>query len=269
MSTSATQADSNSEPDVLEGMFETEEERSTAGECTESELKGYLTIDERFKDLDPATGLARTIQSKQGVLEGNIKKITDQNAILLKDSQFLEELTTNPELRKAFITKMEPGLSQDVDSQVQNILKKEFPDFEPVEEDKGDIQSKTSKYFRRQNRLYDTLESSSSNKSVEEIVSDIENRKAEKSKTFNASVAKIKEREGYNDASLQDFIDFAQKFNLEAVHKVYKFKLAKSTSGNVASKASSSGIVSQDANLKKIDSMFPKVKSGPSIRKKE
>jgi hypothetical protein len=180
MSTPTAQVDSNSEPDILEGMFEAEEEQSTAGKGTESDLKGYLAIDERFKDLDPAEGLAKTIQSKQGVLIGNLKKITDQNAVLLKDSQFLEELTVNPELRQAFITKMNPELVQDVDSQVQNVLKKEFPDFEPVDEDRSNVQSRTAKYFRREVRLYDTLESSSSNKTVEEILSDVENRKKEK-----------------------------------------------------------------------------------------
>lgn len=269
MSTPTTQTDSNSEPDILEGMFEPEEEQSTAGKGNEPNLKNYLVIDDRFKDLDPAEGLARTIQSKQGVLVGNIKKVTDQNAVLLKDSQFLEELTTNPELRQAFITKMNPELVQDVDSQVRNVLKKEFADFEPVEEERSNIQSRTAKYFRRENRLYDTLENSSSNKTVEEILSDVSNRKKEQSKAFDVTVAKIKEREGYDDTSLQDFMDFAKKFGIEAVHKVYKFKLAKSTTGKIASKASSSGMVSQDGNLKKLDDMFGKKRSGKEIRKKE
>jgi hypothetical protein len=64
-------------------------------------------------------------------------------------------------------------------------------------------------------------------------------------------------------------MDYAQKFNIDAVHKVYKFQLAKSTTGKIASKASSSGMVSQDANLKKIDDMFGKKRSGREIRKKE
>ena len=269
MTTSPAQIDPNAEQDILDGMFETEEGQSTDGKGDEANLKGYLNISEKFKDLDPAEGLARTVQSREGVLIGNIKKITDQNATLLKDSQFLAELTTNPELRQAFIAKTNPELIQDVDSQVQNVLRKEFPDFEPVDEEKSDIQSKTSKYFRRQNRLYDTLENSSSNKSVEEIWTSIETRQKDKSKDFNVMIAKIKEDNKYDDVTMQNFMDFAGKFNIFAVHKVYKFKLATSTTGKVASKASSSGIVSQDANLKKIDDMFPKKKSGPSIRKKE
>jgi hypothetical protein len=269
MDTGAAQTIPDPAEDLLDGMFEVEDGKSKDGKGTESQLRKYLTIDERFKDLAPEEGLARTIQSREGVFVSNIEKINNQNAKLLKDSQFLEELTTNPELRRAFIAKMEPELSLDVDTQVQNILRKEFPDFEPVDEDKSNMQSKTAKYIRRQNRLYNELENSSSNKSVDEILTEIDNRKKEKSEAFNASVLKIKEREGYDDPTMADFLGFAKKFNLDAIHKVYKFKLAKSATGKVGSKSSSSGIVSQDANLKKLDTMFGKKKSGRDIRKKE
>ena len=269
METPATQTDPKPEQDILDGIFEPDEGQPTVGKGDEANLKGYLNISEKFKDLDPAEGLARTVQSREGVLIGNIKKLTDQNATLSKDSQFLEELTTNPELRQAFIAKTNPELIQDVDSQVQNVLRKEFPDFEPVDEEKSDIQSKTSKYFRRQNRLYDTLENSSSNKSVEEIWTSIETRKVERDKVFNVNISKIKEDNDYDENTLKDFLDFAKGFNIFAIHKIFKFKLATSTTGKVGSKASSSGIVSQDANLKKIDDMFGRKKSGSSIRKKD
>jgi hypothetical protein len=267
MNTGAAQSVSGASDDILDGMFEVEEEHSKDGKGTGLEIKSYLAIDEKYKDLTPEEGLARTIQSREGKLVGQIHTLNEQNADLSKQARFLEELKENPELRTAFVGELDPELSQDVDSQVQNIMRKEFPDFEPKDEDKGDPLSQTSKYNRRVNRLYDKFENDSSKKSVKEILSDIDAKTKSKKEAFNANLAKIKEDNKYDDSTMDTFMGFAGKFNIFAIHKVFKFKYATAKPTKIGVKEGSSGFVSQDAQLKKIDEMFGKKKSGRSIKK--
>jgi len=250
--------------DILEGLFDVDEGHSTDPGDVSQTIKSYLTIDDKFKELPPDEGLARTIQSKMERLKGELKGEITKSEELGKQARFLGELKENPELRQAWLNEVDPDSSVDVDTMVTKALNKEgFKDFQPNDEEKNIPTSQTAKYYRRANYLYSTYENNQSNKTVKEILALSEQNANKTQKKLADDLKQIETDEKWDKSTMSNFIGFAQKFDIYAIKKVFKYKLADATARTgVGSKSSSSGVVHGDQITKAVNDKFGKPKSG-------
>lgn len=267
MDTNTSKGDPVATEDILEGLFEAEPGHTKDPNDVNPDVKNFLAIDEKFKELAPEEGLARTIQKRIETVKTQLNKEIEKSETLGEAARFLDDLKSDPELRQAWLGEIDPDYAQDIDSIVTGILNKEYKDFEPVNEDKDIPSSTTAKYFRKWNQLYTKFENNESKKTVKEILANRSKAGNAKQEKLNEDLGKIYEEEKWDDDTKKAFISFAEKFNIFAVKKVFKFKLASVRKTSLGTKSTSSGIVHPDQMTKKVTDMYGKPKSGKMSKK--
>jgi len=267
MDTNNSKGDPNASDGLLDGLLEVEQGHTNDPNDVNPDVKNFLVIDERFKELAPEEGLARTIQSRIESVKAQLKKEIDKSDGLEQSARFLDSLKSDPELRQAWLSEIDPDYSQDIDSMVTNILKKEYKDFEPNAEEKDIPSSTTAKYNRRWNNLYNKFENNDSKKTVKEILALREKDGNKAIDKLNRNLNRIYEEEKWDDDTKNAFVDFAKRFDIFAIKKVFKFKLANVSKTNLGTKSTSSGIVHPDQMEKKITEMYGTPKSGKRLKK--
>ncbi len=269
MDTNNSKGGSESADDLLEGLLEVEIEHSTDPNDVNPDVKNFLVIDERFKELAPEEGLARTIQSKIGAVKTELNKEIEKSESLGQAARFLDSLKSDPELRQAWLSEIDPDYAQDIDSIVTGILKKEYKDFEPVNEDKDTPSSTTAKYYRKWSQLYQKFENNDSKKTVKEVLASREKDGNKAQDKLNTDLTRIYDEEKWDDDTKKAFVSFAERFDIFAVKKVFKFKLANIRKSSLGTKSTSSGVIHPDKMTKTITTMYGKPKSGKMLNKEK
>ena len=115
MNTNTAEGDLNSGEDILDGLFESEEGHPNPDGDVTPNIKSYLAIDEKFKDLPPDEGLARTIQSREEGLKYQLNSEVTRAEELSGQVRFLDQLKEDPELRQAWLGEVDPDSAVDTD----------------------------------------------------------------------------------------------------------------------------------------------------------
>lgn len=188
-----------------------------------------FTIDPRFQGLPPQEAIARTHQAVITPLHQKIATLEESQKKWTGQLDNLAQLTENKDLRMAFIRELEPDLikAPDVDSQVEEKIKKKWGDFKPNrEEADSDYFSDSAKYYRdiekfRTQSEKDT-EKFSGGKTFAELKEEIEKNKKSRQETSKKEQSDLKAKYNIDDNQFKIFFDWGKNLALEDLYVIYK-----------------------------------------------
>jgi hypothetical protein len=206
-----------STPDIM-GAFETSPKPTTGSPSSPSK---------------PQTEPVSRLQSERDKYFNDVQVLTktvDQYRTVVNAFELLQN---DPEYRRAWLAEVDPEVfdrgSVDVDAEVQKVLTKEFPDFSPSREDKDTPGTKSYRYYRRADKLYEQFENKKpvEVKGLKEV---LESRKAEntkKAQKLQADIERIKTERGWNDPTIKRMKDWIQGLSVYDYAKMFNFAMSR------------------------------------------
>jgi len=187
------------------------------------------TIDDRYKDLPPAEGALRTIQSDRDSIFTKNKSMEAQMTENSKALEVLDNLLTDDEYLETFVKERRPDLIQEADrSQViKEKLNNEFPEFseeKPVRDDADrDPGGKAWMYYRRLDELWnETGKEGKKYGSLKELQEQRGLKVQEAQAEAEREVDLAKESMKYDDQQVGVFKTWAEKLSVLDLMKIHK-----------------------------------------------
>ena len=188
-----------------------------------------VTIEERYRDLDPVTAIYRQNKSKYDVLDNNFQQLQTENTTLQKAEEFLSIIMNDESALKAFVVEKYPDLFPKIDPEVQIKMKmdEEFgADFQfNRDEADGNPFSQSAKFLMRLNELRSKAQETSMPKKLKEI---IEERQTATDQELQKKANTLNQFKVKNNLDEPKFEHFTQWVNavvadLDSLYKMYAF----------------------------------------------
>ncbi len=195
---------------------------------TNEDLRNWK-IDDRFKDLPPAEGALRTIQSEKDSIFTTHQSMEAQMTEDSKALEVLDNLLTDDEYLEAFVKERRPDLIQEADrSQViQEKLNNEFPEFseeKPAREDADrDPGGKAWMYHKRLEELWnETGKQGKEYGNLKELREHRGLKAKEQQAEAEREIDQAKTAMKYDDQQVGVFKEWAEKLSVVDLMKIHK-----------------------------------------------
>jgi hypothetical protein len=208
------------------------------------------------------------IQSERDKFASDVERLTKALDEYRPVVNAFDLLQKDPEYRRAWLAEVEPDLFKndvDIDEEVNRVLKKEFSEFAPVREDKDEPGTKSYRYYRRADKLYEQLENKkpAEVKSLKDVIASRKAEATKKSEKFLADIDRIKKERNWDQRIVDRMTGWIKDLNVFDYAKMFNYAMSRIDPTLVKGPSDLSGNrVAGDMSQKVTDLLGPR-RSGP------
>lgn len=201
------------------------------------------------EELQSANGdpdkIGRIWQSRHDKLMAEYNKTKTSYTDYEKKAQILEQIATDSNMLRAFVSKVAPDLLPSVDpaEMIKSALDKKFgEDFVPDEREAKMPWTKSGQYYKMANELYEQYENQNKNVgNFDELLQERARREQNQQKEMEAIRTDLKTRFNADDTQINQFVEFSKKLTHVDLYRLFK-ATSKFKTPNIASQQSNANL---------------------------